>query len=499
MSDILIANNVYRGTGLSAPDGFGREVIRFVNAKRVRISGNIFTDWQYEANAVRIGCMMYEVGAGPASPLDTSAVQPPPEDCVIEGNTFVITDVNTPIRAISVYAGKRTNVVGNTVRVNRNLVAGEFNAVVIGVQMDPQVSDTLIENNHIHFSGTVAAATDAAGVGNHPATAAACANLTVRGNTVINGARGLFFRTTSDDLVVVDNETSTCAGADSIPNTAHGSIGGGSVQLFNAKPGPNYEKLMARFSSNVAEIGTVFGGTGTARSVRLGVAASAQASPNTSGLSRFLQLNPTLPFAQFLTSTSATGSMVQVGTTTGGAFNASSGNQTILAVSPTMNQSSTAGYTMLLVNPTETATGSGTKRLIDAQVGGSTRFNVDNSGNVFTNGTLDLGNASDTTIARASAGVVTIEGNTVSTRLTNTATLDFPSVSAQSQASLTMTVTGAVTGDAVALGVPTAAVTNGIDYTAWVSAADTVTVRAANYSAGPLDPASGTFRATIIR
>jgi hypothetical protein len=191
--------------------------------------------------------------------------------------------------------------------------------------------------------------------------------------------------------------------------------------------------------------------------------------------------------------------MVQVGTTTGGAFNASSGNQTILAVSPTMNQSSTAGYTMLLVNPTETATGSGTKRLIDAQVGGSTRFNVDNSGNVFTNGTLDLGNASDTTIARASAGVVTIEGNTVSTRLTNTATLDFPSVSAQSQASLTMTVTGAVTGDAVALGVPTAAVTNGIDYTAWVSAADTVTVRAANYSAGPLDPASGTFRATIIR
>ena len=114
-------------------------------------------------------------------------------------------------------------------------------------------------------------------------------------------------------------------------------------------------------------------------------------------------------------------------------------------------------------------------------------------------GTIELGHASDTTIARASAGVVTIEGNTVSTRLTNTATLDFGSVSAQSFADLTITVTGAATGDAVALGTPTEAVTAGIAYTAWVSATNTVTVRAHNYTAGPLDPASGVFRATIIR
>lgn len=87
----------------------------------------------------------------------------------------------------------------------------------------------------------------------------------------------------------------------------------------------------------------------------------------------------------------------------------------------------------------------------------------------------------------------------VATRLTNTAALNFGSVSAHSEADLTITVSGAATGDAVALGVPTASVTAGIAFTAWVSATNTVTVRAHNYTAGPLDPVSGTFRATVIQ
>lgn len=49
-------------------------------------------------------------------------------------------------------------------------------------------------------------------------------------------------------------------------------------------------------------------------------------------------------------------------------------------ISPIINQSGTAGYTALLINPTETATGSGAKRLISAQVGGVDRFVVDNTG-----------------------------------------------------------------------------------------------------------------------
>jgi parallel beta-helix repeat protein len=218
LSDVVIANNVYRGSGLSAPDGNGREALRLVTARRVRISGNIFTDWQHEANAVRIGCMMYEVGAGPPPPnLDRTAVQPPPEDCVIEGNTFVITDVNTPVVPILVHAGLRTNVVRNTVRINRNLVAADSNRSVISVVMDPSISDTLVEDNHIHFSGTVTGGPDVAGIGNPAYAAAACAKLTIRRNQVINGPRGYGIRTNSTDLVLFDNDISTCVQTGFVP------------------------------------------------------------------------------------------------------------------------------------------------------------------------------------------------------------------------------------------------------------------------------------------
>ena len=82
---------------------------------------------------------------------------------------------------------------------------------------------------------------------------------------------------------------------------------------------------------------------------------------------------------------------------------------------------------------------------------------------------------------------------------TATATLNFGALAANSHADLTITVAGAQTGDCVALGIPTASVTAGVVYTAWVSATNTVTVRANNYTAGSPDPASGVFRATVIR
>lgn len=96
-------------------------------------------------------------------------------------------------------------------------------------------------------------------------------------------------------------------------------------------------------------------------------------------------------------------------------------------------------------------------------------------------------------------GPLRVNGVTVATRLTNTAALDFGSIAAQSHVDLTVTATGAVAGDCVSLGVPTASVTAGVVYSAWVSAADTVTVRANNYTAGALDPASGSFKVAILR
>ena len=58
----------------------------------------------------------------------------------------------------------------------------------------------------------------------------------------------------------------------------------------------------------------------------------------------------------------------------------SSGSVTFQSIEPTITQTSTAGYTALHINPTESTTGSGTKNLILAQVGGLTKFAVSNTG-----------------------------------------------------------------------------------------------------------------------
>lgn len=78
----------------------------------------------------------------------------------------------------------------------------------------------------------------------------------------------------------------------------------------------------------------------------------------------------------------------------------------------------------------------------------------------------------------------------------NTATLDFGSISAAASADLTITVTGASTGDSVALGLPSAP-TAGIIFQGFVSASNTVTVRATNITGIAVDPASATYRATV--
>lgn len=84
--------------------------------------------------------------------------------------------------------------------------------------------------------------------------------------------------------------------------------------------------------------------------------------------------------------------------------------------------------------------------------------------------------------------------------LSGVANLNFPAIAANSHADLTITVTGAVIGDAVALGTPTAAAAaTGMIYTAWVSAANTVTVRAHNVTSSEIDPATGFFRASVVR
>jgi hypothetical protein len=114
-----------------------------------------------------------------------------------------------------------------------------------------------------------------------------------------------------------------------------------------------------------------------------------------------------------------------------------------------------------------------------------------------------------TNLSSPEDGAVEYDGNlyvtssgtrfTLARTLTNTQTFDFPSTPLNTSSDLTITINGASSGDVVLLGVPAGSVNADSNYTAWVSAANTITVRFNNYSNGALDPASGTFRVSILK
>jgi len=124
--------------------------------------------------------------------------------------------------------------------------------------------------------------------------------------------------------------------------------------------------------------------------------------------------------------------------------------------------------------------------------------------------TAPLKFTSGTNLTTAEAGAMEFNGtnlffspsttrHTVNHGLTGLATLDFPSTTTLLSADLTISVTGAADGDVVSIGVPNASVNANTCYTAWVSAANTVTVRFNNYSSGTVNPASGTFKVFVTK
>lgn len=89
-------------------------------------------------------------------------------------------------------------------------------------------------------------------------------------------------------------------------------------------------------------------------------------------------------------------------------------------------------------------------------------------------------------------------GTKPATMLQASAALDFPSIAAAGQQELTIAVAGAAVGDAVALAAP-ATLTAGLVATGRVTAADTVTVRLSNITAGAIDPASATWGVRVVK
>lgn len=135
------------------------------------------------------------------------------------------------------------------------------------------------------------------------------------------------------------------------------STGTGYANYNTADQVTNYERFEAAWISNTFNIGGRFAGSGTSRNLAIGVGSSAG---GTVAAGRSLLFSSATPFYTFGFSTGLTGNLAQFS----GSISASSGNQNTYAIIPTVNQSGTASYTGLLIQPTITAIGSGTNYLL---------------------------------------------------------------------------------------------------------------------------------------
>lgn len=161
-----------------------------------------------------------------------------------------------------------------------------------------------------------------------------------------------------------------------LPSTSTG------IALYNTSDQTtNYERLRLFTSSSTYRLFAEQGGTGQAREIIISALG---------GITQALALNVTSANG-FVESRGASGTASAIIHRISGALSASSSTQYGLSVVPTFSQTSTAGYTALLINPTETTTGSGAKNLIDAQVNGVSLFRVDNAGQVNTASNLRAG------------------------------------------------------------------------------------------------------------
>jgi hypothetical protein len=128
----------------------------------------------------------------------------------------------------------------------------------------------------------------------------------------------------------------------------------------------NYERVRLAWTSNIFNMLSENGGTGTARQIDIKTSAGNTLSV-TAG-------QPTAGIVNISRTTLSSGTSGLFGVSS--SFTASSGSQFGIQINPTITQTGTASYVALLVNPTHSTIGSGTTSLADFQVGGVSKFRV---------------------------------------------------------------------------------------------------------------------------
>lgn len=160
------------------------------------------------------------------------------------------------------------------------------------------------------------------------------------------------------------------AGATPTHTLTHPSTSTGEVFYNTTDQTTNFERARMFWNSNTFSIQTGQGGTGLPRpmtfsanggvvDIGAGTAAVAASAGAASGIANVMRI-------------------------TASGLVASSGTQVGLLIDPSVNHSSTAGYTALKVDVTETAVGSGSKLLLSLGVAGTSVFTVDKLGSART-------------------------------------------------------------------------------------------------------------------
>jgi fibronectin-binding autotransporter adhesin len=315
----------------------------------------------------------------------------------------------------------------NSGDLNANVLTGKTYNVQVNGTDEYNFSSTAIAMNGNNITGlgtSLAAAAgltvstgsngnltlDPNGTGNIVATL----DSTTAGNFQINRT-GTASGNITEDTVLVSRTQATGA------NT----ISGAGVQItsnINSTGGTDSGIVLGVTQSNTAATGTLLfaSNAGTGASFRVDDQAG-DATPFIIDASGNVGVGISAPTSLFhvqqTADSSSTSTPVALDISSVGAageLTALSGAQTFARIAPVINQTSTAGYTALLVNPTETLTGSGTNNLLDLQVGGTSRFRVDNGGALF--GSI---NSASTTTSLTLSRPVTYTGNAGTTGISN--------------------------------------------------------------------------------
>lgn len=206
-----------------------------------------------------------------------------------------------------------------------------------------------VTNNDINFGGRLAGTN----------TAATAINFITAPDTTTTGGT---IRMNIDRNGFVGIGTASPTHSLTLPSTSTG------VAMYGtADQTTNYQRFRAHWSGPTTySIATERGGTGVDSNLRvIGGASLMELGVINSAFATQIRRDNTGLSLVNVTSTGLTSSnAIQAGIT----------------IDPTVSQAGTSGYSMLRINPTETATGSGAKLLIDAQVGSVSRFTVYNTG-----------------------------------------------------------------------------------------------------------------------